>query len=133
MGDHAALRLGGRIGLPDLRQVVGGEELDEGRRIDLVGLRIGSGDRPGAQRVAHHHPAGMLGEELGDGPCVRNDLQDYRVVGAQARREGAQAGGTGGDPAEPLHLAAGLDGAASANWRPTSNPMLRIVRPPDPE
>ncbi len=100
---------GGRVGLPDLGQVVGGEELGQRRRIDLVGLRLGGGDRSGPQRVAHHHPAGMLGQQLGDGPRVCGGLEDDRVVGAQTSREGAQVGGRGADSAEPADLAAGFD------------------------
>jgi hypothetical protein len=46
------------VGLPDLGEVVGGQQLREHRGIDLVGLGLRVGDGPRPERVADHHPAG---------------------------------------------------------------------------
>ena len=86
-GDPPTEGLGGRVRLPDLGQVVGGQELGEGGRVDRIGLRLRVSDRPSPQRIADHHPSGMLAEELGDRPGVRRGLETDCVVGAERRRE----------------------------------------------
>ena len=55
-GDLAAQRLRVLVGHPHRRQVVRGQQLAEHRGVDLVGLDLRLGDRPGLHRVRHHHP-----------------------------------------------------------------------------
>ena len=44
------------ISNPHARQIVGGQQLREDRRVDLVGLDLRLSDRPGLHRVRDHHP-----------------------------------------------------------------------------
>ena len=54
--DLPPARLRGLVGDPHRGQVVAGQQLREDRRVDLVGLDLGLGDRPGLLRVADHDP-----------------------------------------------------------------------------
>jgi hypothetical protein len=82
-----AQRADGRIRLPHRRQVVRGQQLRQDRRVHLVGLHFGLGDRPGLARVGHHHPASPAGQHRDDRPRVPGRLQRHLIGRAQARGE----------------------------------------------
>ena len=85
---HEPTQAPGRlVGYPDLRQVVGGQELGEGGSVDVVGLALGVRDGPRPQRVGHDDPARMSAEELGERPGVRGRLQGHDVLRSQGGRE----------------------------------------------
>jgi hypothetical protein len=90
-GDPPTEGPGRRIRLPDRRQVVRGEELGEGRRVDRVGLHLGVRDGPRPERVRHDDPAGVALEELDDRPRVRRRLEDDLVGRSERRGERLEA------------------------------------------
>jgi hypothetical protein len=84
---------------PDRGQVVGRQQPGQHRRVDLVGLDLGLGDRPGLLRVGDHHPTDVAFQQPRDRIGVAGRLQSHLVGGAQAVGEGPQGLRGGLDPA----------------------------------
>ena len=132
-GDPAAELAGRWIGLPDLRDVVRGEQLGERPGVDLVGLDLGLGDGPGPERVGHHDPARVGRQDVGDRPGVPRRLEDHLVVGPEGRRERLQRVAPDLEPAEragPARLVDERDLAGMAAEVETDRACHR--RPPTP-
>jgi hypothetical protein len=87
------------VGQPHRGQVVGRQQPRQHRRVDLVGLDLGLGDRPGLLRVGDHHPADLALQQPRDRIGVAGRLQGHLVGGAQAVGE------------QPQRLRGGLDAA----------------------
>jgi hypothetical protein len=98
-GDLATQREGGIVGQPHRGQVVGRQQPRQDRRVDLVGLDLGLGDRPGLLRVGHHHSADMALQQPRDRMGVAGRLQGHLIGGAQAVSEVPQCLRGGLDPA----------------------------------
>jgi len=90
VGDDAAQPAGRLVGDPDRRQVVGGQQLREGGRVDVVGLALGIRDGPGAERVRDDHTTGVSPQQLDQGPGVPGGLERHGVVRSERRGEGRE-------------------------------------------
>jgi len=73
--DLAAARLRVLVSDPHPGQVVGGQQLREDLRVDLVGLDLRLGDRPGLLRVAHHNAGDMALQQPHDRVRIASRLQ----------------------------------------------------------
>jgi len=90
VGHPPAKRPGLCVRHPDLGHEVGGSELCEDLRVDLVGPHLRLGDRLGLHRVGHRDLAGVLGEQVDDRPRDRRRLEHHVVGGLERGGEGAQ-------------------------------------------
>jgi hypothetical protein len=102
-----AQRVRGRVRQPHRRQVVRGQQPRQNLRVDLVGLHLRLGDRPGLGRIRHHHPAGPTRQQRRDRPRVPGRLQRHLIARAEAVGEPAHLLRRGREPAR-LHHHAGL-------------------------
>ena len=75
------------VGLPDLRQVAGGVQPGQRRRVDPVRLGLRLGDHAHLQRVGDHDPAHMRLQQPYDRHRVAGRLQHHLVLGPQRPRE----------------------------------------------
>jgi len=89
-GDPATQREGGIVGQPHRGQVVGRQQPRQHRCIDLVGLDLGLGDRPGLLRVGDHHPTHLALQQPRDRIGVAGRLQGHLVGDAEAVSEAPQ-------------------------------------------
>ena len=86
-GDLAAQRVGILVAHPHRRQVVGGEQLGEHFGVDLVGLYLGLGDRPGLDRIRDDDARHPRLDQLGDRVRVGGRLDRHLVGRRQALGE----------------------------------------------
>ena len=104
----AAQRAGRGIRTPHRRQIVRGQQLSQNLGVDLVGLDLRLGDRPGLGRVGHHHPPCSAGQHRRDRPGVPGRLQRDLIARSQAFgerphpfRSGGESAGLGHQPTLP--------------------------------
>jgi hypothetical protein len=72
------------------RDEIGGEQLGERARVELVVLDLRVADRPDVHRVRDHDLAREWFEHAGDLERVAGALEDHLVVGEQALTENPQ-------------------------------------------
>ena len=82
--DLASQRVGLVVGQPHARQVVGGQQLGEHLGVDLVGLDLRLGDRPGLRRVGDHHARHPTLQQPRDRVRVAGRLQRHLIGRGQA-------------------------------------------------
>ena len=130
-----AQRAGLGVRHPHRRQVVGGQQLGQDRRVHLVGLHLRLGDRPGLGRVGHHHPGRPAGQHRDDRPRVPGRLQRHLIIRPQARGELPHALRRGGERARLHHPARLADRhlrEVAVHIQPDAPPLcpVHLVLPP---
>jgi hypothetical protein len=109
-GDLATKRVRLVVGQPYRGQVVGRQQPRQHCRVDLVGLDLGLGDRPGLLGVGDHHPTDMALQQPRDRVGVASRLDRDLIAGAQAGGEVPQPLRRQRDPSGLAHHAVLPDG-----------------------
>lgn len=73
----------GRCGRPDPRQVIAPQQMSQNLGVNLVGLDVGLGDRPGLHRIGDNDFGDMISNEADERPGVAGDFDRQAVSGSK--------------------------------------------------